>query len=661
MPWFNYRPRYRYRRYRRRWRRPRAPFFRRFHRRNWVRRRRYHRKLKKIRIKQYQPSKINKCKIKGKVALFETTIERIDKNFDLYELSQVPEHLPGGGGWGLKVFSLEGLYSEHAYCRNVWTKTNNGLPLVRYTGCRLKFWQHDYIDYIITVTNQTPMISSLDMYTAMQPSIHDMLQHKITIPSRRTIQKKRPFKTLHIGPPTQLQNKWYFQQDLAKQPLVMIRATATSLQDYFINPHSINTNINITTINVTVFQNRKFNLTGTEQYWAKQLTTPTTQAGKYYLYASTEERPSKLNKANLIPLVDTMNFTAGKTCQQATGKQTIDEHWKTGYLNNLGNPFYPDYLNGTYDVYLIKEDPKTMFVTNITEKNVTTFALVELTKTVRYNPYSDMGPENMIYFKSNMKEEINWLPPENPELYHDNLPFWLLWWGFADWHKRIKKHLNLETAYIGTMRHKPATGYEYLVPLSDSFLSGKSPYELDKEGPNPIDAKSWHPQLQYQNEKINEICRTGPGTPKMPPNFSVQGIMSYSFYFKWGGSPPPMSTITDPKQQPTYVVPGNKYATNSLQNPTNNPENILWSFDERRGYLTQRAQKRLQKDKTTKEPFITGSSHLSEAPQEEQTPETSSEEEEEQTLFEQLQQQRLKQQRLKHRIIQTLQKIQQLE
>lgn len=663
MPWYNYRPRYRYRRYRRRWRRPRQAFFRRFHRRHWVRRRRFRKKLKKIRLKQYQPSVIHKCTIKGPICLFQTTNTRIDRNFDLYELSQVPQHLPGGGGWGIKVFSLEGLYAEHAYARNVWTKTNNGLPLVRYTGCTIKLYQSEIADYIVTITNETPMISNLGMYNAMQPSISGLLPHRLVIPSRKTYKKRKPYKKIKIGPPTQLQNKWYFQQDLAKQPLLMIRVTATSLTNFYIDPQNINTNLNITTLLPTTFQNRKFKIKPGEHYWAKQITTPTTQAGKYYLYATTQENDlGNLKKGLLIPLTDTLNFTLGKNCQQVTGSDTINSAWKTGYATNIGNPFFPDYLNGNYTIYLINQDPKTMFVTDFNTQIIKTGMVeVELTKTVRYNPYSDIGPENMIYFKSNTKDETNWLPPENPELFNDNLPFWILWWGFPDWHKRIKKHLNLETDYIGVMRHKPATGYEYLIPLSPSFLAGKSPYELQEDGPNPIDKKSWYPQLQYQNEIINLICRSGPGTLKIPDDYSVQGLMRYYFHFKWGGSPPPMSTITDPKNQPTFVVPGNKYATNSLQNPTNNPENILWSFDERRGYLTTTATKRLQKDKETKTTFVAGASHFTDPIQAEETSETSSEEEEEQTLFEQLNRQRLKQQRLKHRIISTLKKIQALE
>ncbi len=44
----------------------------------------------------------------------------------------------------------------------------------------------------------------------------------------------------------------------------------------------------------------------------------------------------------------------------------------------------------------------------------------------------------MCYFKANSKEEQNWQPPDNPELTNENLPFWLLLWGFTDWQQKIK-------------------------------------------------------------------------------------------------------------------------------------------------------------------------------------------------------------------------------
>nr|UGV36493.1 MAG: ORF1 [TTV-like mini virus] len=656
MPWWNYRPRrYRWRRF---WRRPRNRFRRRYWRRRWVRRNYRKRKLKKIRLTQFQPKCIRKCHIKGPICLFQTTNQRINNDFDLYELSEVPENLPGGGGWGIKVFSLEALYSEHFYARNVWTKPNTDLPLARYIGCSLRLYQSEYTDYCFTYSNSLPLLSTLGMYNAMQPSIHSMLQNKIIVPSIHTYRKKKPYFKIWVPPPTQLENRWYFQQNIAKTPLLMTRATAMSVNKFYIDPDHINTNLTIHTLNVSLFQNRQFKVVS--DYWTRKQGTLT-----YYLYASRQENvnPTEgLKKEDLIALDNTSIFKEGKAYADVYhGDTSHYSTWKTEYKKYNGNPFYTEYLQESTVVYLIPKSPTELF-SNMSEKQ-TDFSIPELTRKIRYNPYADQGRTNMAYFKSNSKDEVNWQPPDNPELTNEGLPFWLLLWGFTDWHKKIKKHLHLETDYVLTMTHEPQQLHkEYWVPLSDSFMNGKSPYQT-QEGPIGPDKTSWYPQLQYQNEIITKICCSGPGVTRIPDNYSVQALMRYNFYFKWGGSPPPMSTVTDPKTQPTYIVPGNKYASNSLQNPTSDPASILWSFDERRQQLTPRAIQRLQTDKTTKKTTFTGGSHFQEqaAHQEETSSETSSEEEEETSLYNQLQQQRHKQHRIKQRILKILQQLQTLE
>ncbi len=305
--------------------------------------------------------------------------------------------------------------------------------------------------------------------------------------------------------------------------------------------------------------------------------------------------------------------------------------------------------------------PKTPTEFFGTAEDETTFTVVHLIETMRYNPSHDAGPNNMCWFKSNKKVEVNWMPPDNPELTNENLPFWLLLWGFTDWHRKIKKMLHLDSDYILTCRYKPNDVWTYFVPISDSFYNGQSPYEGGNK-PNKADAQTWYPQLQYQNEIINTICRTGPGTTKIPDNYTVQGLMEYCFYFKWGGSPPPMSAIEEPTTQPTYIIPGNIFQTNSLQNPATNPETLLWSFDQRRHEITPTAIKRLQKYQTTETTSITGGSNFQETtPYQQTTPTETSSEEEEEDLYQQLLKQRQKQQRLRLRIIQTLTKMQQLE
>ena len=122
-----------------------------------------------------------------------------------------------------------------------------------------------------------------------------------------------------------------------------------------------------------------------------------------------------------------------------------------------------------------------------------------------------------------------------------------------------------------------------------------------------------------------------------------------------------MSTITDPLEQPTYIIPSNINTTNSLQNPATHPATLLYSFDERRGQLTKTATKRMQKDwETQKIPLLFTEQKFAEPTETQETQEeTTSEEEEEDNLFQLLNRQRLKQLNLKHRIMKTIKQIQQ--
>nr|UGV34612.1 MAG: ORF1 [TTV-like mini virus] len=664
MPWW--RRRRWFRPYRRYWRRPRKAIRRRYYRRRWVRKK----KLKKLYITQYQPNSIRKCKIIGPCCLFATTRDRIGNDFDLYEYSTVPERLPGGGGWGIKVFSLSSLYSDHEYARNCWTRDNHNYPLVRYLGCRLTFYQAEYVDYIVTYTNQLPMLSSLGMYNSMQPNIQYLQQNKLIIPGTKTYKKHKPFKKVWIPPPKPLQNKWYFQQDLAKTPLLMLRTTTTSMNKYFIDPNSQSNCITIKSLNTSIFQNRNFaNPPGGTKpgYWAYT----DRNSNKIYLYSTTTEPPpTKPTLGELIPLYDTKNYTEGREYKEVQPTQynsnTWSDIWKTTWQNYNGNPFHTIYLQNNLVVY---QCPKhytdlTNNWTNNPKTQAEGMSIVNLIKDIRYCPNLDQTHDHLCYFMCNKKDEYGWKEPEDNELYNEGLPYWLLLWGFADWHRKIKKHQHIDSDYILCIKqHVNLLTKDYVVPLSYSFIEGRSPYFKDTPYRSEIDEKTWYPQLQFQNEAINEILLTGPGVPKLPDNYSVQGLMHYKFYFKWGGDLPQMSTIENPKEIPSFTMPGNQYSTNSLQNPTTNAEALLYSFDERRHTLTKKALRRLQTYEPTKEYSITDGSPYQDQPQI-QTPQEetdSSEEEETQTLFEQLQRQRNKQKQLRQRILLTLQKLQKSE
>ncbi len=193
------------------------------------------------------------------------------------------------------------------------------------------------------------------------------------------------------------------------------------------------------------------------------------------------------------------------------------------------------------------------------------------------------------------------------------------------------------------------------LPIIDlNFIQGKSPYE---NAVNNADKDRWYPCVQFQQTSICTITSSGPGSPKIPPLNSIESKIDYTFYFKFGGNPPPMDTLTDPSKQPDIHLPSNFLQTTSLQNPTTRPENYLYTFDQRRDYLTAKAIRRLQKTWDTEKYLVSDASHFSaqvQTPETSSTETTSEEEEETQDLLLKLRKQQQRNKRLKLRILKSM-------
>nr|UGV34610.1 MAG: ORF1 [TTV-like mini virus] len=668
MPWrrsWRYRP-WRYRRYR--FRRPRKTFRRRryYKRRSWVRKFPfYKRKLKRLRIHEYQPVSIRKCNIKGLLCLFQTVESRISCNFDMYEDSIVPERLPGGGGFSIKALSLYSLYVENIHGHNIWTFPNTQYPLMRYLGCRLRLYQSRDADYVVTYSNTWPLESSLAMYNTMQPALHSMQKHKIIVPSKQTKPKKKPYIEKFIHPPTQMLNKWYFQKDLAKKPLLLLRTSCMSLDHYYIGSRQTSTNMTIRSLNFAVFQHRNWGI----KNYDYSPTTIGTQ--RMFLYVSKEHTAiSKTKCSRIILVTDTINNTPGQSYYDRFKTDTYEEQkfnlWKADL--HKGNPFYHEYLHGDEIPWLSSMTPEQYYQgvkENKTPEGIDQhfiFQDIPLGIEVRYNPYIDKGNTNRTYFLPVKVQQSGWQAPSDTKLTNENLPLWIQQFGFPDFQKKLNIQHRIDTDYVLVIETTNTTPVKTpLIPLSYNFWEGKSPYE---DGLNDFDKDKWYLCFQYQQEANNDICISGPGTPKIPNGIAVEAKLDYKFYFKWGGDLPPMSTNADPTEQPWYPVPNNFVPPNSLQNPTTAPQTFLYAFDERRGELTKTAAERIKKDWEPKDlSFLPTEPRFGEkiSIQETQEETTSEEEEEEQNLFDLLQQQRQKQLKLRQRIITTLKKLQKLE
>lgn len=591
-----------------------------------------------------------------------------------------PFHLPSGGSFSLTQFTLQNLYDQHLRLRNWWTKSNDVLPIIRYLGCNIYCYYQQNVDYIIAYDNNPPMKASRLTYNGTQPSVMQLMRHRKVIPCKMYNKRKKPYKKIHIPPPSQMKNQWYFQSNLSDIPLVNIIASACSLDRWYANSKAITTTIGFTVLNSKVFVNHDFKNNNTYGYKPKNNEL-------LFGLRNGNRNLNNIKIGDCIYLGNSHDYGYGTTIRSFVGT-TLTKAKLTEYFTkkeHWGNPFMIDYLDytritvkttNTIPQIIEKMTAGTTVSLEITLNSIGNFILTEEPYLIecRYNPYNDKGTGNEVYFLPiDNKATPDWEPIENkPELIAKDLPLWTLFWGLPDWHRRAGTITSIDTHGIVVFKTtyiNPKTQPHY-VPIGKYFLRGSSQYFPEPTSQEVIartqaDEENWHPKLSFQTDVINAFCICGPGTVKLPDNYSCEAHIKYVFQFKIGGAPPPMELITDPSKQPQWTIPNNFNETPSLQSPGTPFQYFLYNFDQRGQMLTKEAAKRLKKDFPTKDIIssITGSTGLNIPTQktQESDSEASSEEEIQETLQQQLQQQHRDQLKLRHRINKLLMKLSMLE
>lgn len=588
-------------------------------------------------------------------------------NSVMYENSTVPEAQPGGGGFSVIKLTLEGLYDMHKRCQNWWTTSNDNLPLVRYSGATIKFYQSKFTDYVVKWSTCLPGTSTKITYPGLQPSLMLMSKKALIIPSLQTKRRRKPYKKLHIKPPEQLETKWYFQTDLVKTPLLTLYTSACSLNHYYTDPTWMSNNITLTHINTKIINNMNFKTVPSTgyPYW-----TQGTQ--NKYFYCTTQHTThgqTKLQYQHLIPLTNTKQWTQGSS--QFQNKETWS-NYKTKWSLYAGNPFVTIH-NEEITLLTSTTNPQTLF-NGWTTKQDEEFTMTDKAFTIlyddiylktRYNPNRDQGTYqdqiNEMYLVRN-DQYSDATAPSDPKSLLTGYPIWISIYGFTDFCKK-QNIIGVEEQNMLVFRTK-CTQPIYNAPIiviDADFIQSKSPFSNTV---HPNDAEKWYPQVQYQHNEMNLIALCGPGTAKIDSH-SDDIKCEYKMYFKWGGCPAKMIKIDDPALQDHYPIPSNDLQTTSLQNPAYPPEYYIYNFDERHHQITKTAAKRMRTDWDTKDSLL----EFTETPKEvsaatfQQSPPTSEEsdsEKEEETFYQQLLKQRQKQHILRHRIRQLMKQQQNL-
>lgn len=623
---------YRFRRNKFRRRRPRTTFRRKFRRRR-VRKsfysKNFKRKLKKLKVTQWQPSYIRKCRITGLLLLFEAGQGHFGNNFAAYKDTFTPHNTPGGGGWSLQELTLANLYTQNQYFMNHWSKTNSGMNLCRFLGTRITLYRQPDIDYFFTYYTEESIHAGKYWYPSFHPLKMMMYKNKVTVPSFKTQpHKRKPYKRIFIKPPKLLKSNWYFQQHLSTYPLIRFAATATSLTNFFIGNKSNNTNITLHTLNTRLFQHSAFQYRGDDGYVPKQGTYV------YGLKNGVIDIKTEIRK-NVI-------YLGGPYNDEGT---TVGPNGWEQYKRNKelwGNIFYHQYFNFIQTSFISTTEPQTLLAKSTINNNIGETAIAKQEpyfQDVRYNPYKDKGTGNIIYWKSVSDiTKNNWDLPTDPDNQMSDFPLWLMLWGWEEYTKKLGKLKNLDNDYVLCVR----TSYinEKFAPyifLSDSFIRGQAPWDNEPEYITTFDTQHWYPKWKFQQEAINLILMSGPGTCKTDSQ-SIQAYLKYDFLFKWGGNQSKLETIADPLNQPITPSPNNQFLSNEIIDPQTSIENLLYKWDIRRDQLTQAAEQRIKELSTDDYPLFTDGIKPPQPTQTSPQKEKTAQEEEKEALLLQLQQ-----------------------
>lgn len=616
-------------------RRPRAPIRRRFYRRYTVRRRRFKKKkLSKLKLSQWQPKVIKKCKIQGDIALFACGRTRNAHNFTLYKESYTPVGEASGGSWSIQQFTLDCLYAEYIRYRNFWTRSNEGLPFVRYTGCSLKFYRSKFTDYIVTLNRCPPFSVTRDMYLNTQPQRMLFCKQKVLVP-QLTPNSRRKYKKIKVRPPSFMKNQWFFQQDMCKTPLLVLTISACSFQQPFYPEDQISNNITLWTLNTDFFHNPDFESNPISDHGYIAKTDGIHQFRLFGVQTGGTEPPTKWT--HVIPLVRTNQYHEG---------HQVTKYAEFNDLQYAGNPFSAPWSHPDTQLYYYTSWPTNQ---KEYETNTVQFQKLEyLYQECRYNPDKDTGLGNKVYLKQNNRttEGTIFTEPSKKELIIEGYPLWIIFHAWSDWldaAKQVQDHFDgYFFVVVSPFIYPPKRCYIFL----DKYFRDNHNRDLTQ-----TDLLKWHPKYGQQTEVESFFDTTGPFSPKINRSQSIQANMLYSFYFKWGGCPAPMEHIISPCNQEKFPIPNPEPQGLKIQDPKTDKAHFIYTFDERRQQITKRCAERITKDSTS-DISITGISalHVPVQTQQEESDQTETEEEQETTLEQQLIRLRDQQQLLRHQL-----------
>lgn len=406
----------------------------------------------------------------------------------------MPHLEPGGGSWGLYVFSLSALFQEWEKLHNFWTKSNLKYDLCRYNGVKFRFYRQDHVDYVVKYSTCYPMVDTIYTHAACHPNRLLSSNQKILVRSFHNTKSKKPYVKKYIRPPQLMKSKWFFQKELSNTPLLLLSVASTTLNSTFINPNQQSTNITFYVLNPKVFQKANWQ-SGTGNNYRPNAT--------YYYWGGDQHTPphNKPQPNQVVQLTATEN-------RQGTPPSLT------------GNIFYHRYLHAEWGVWVTSTDKPN------SQDQFSPLSQPLLIQ-CRYNPQRDTGLLNEAYILPNHNSD-NFNPPTGSNEHIDGFPLWLMFWGLTDWWRKSKPGSQIDLNYTFCFKSQFVTPkLDYYVPINESFIKGLGPY--NNEEITTTNLKHWYPRILYQNEVLNDFCICGPNAPR-PLQKSWEAKCEYEFF-----------------------------------------------------------------------------------------------------------------------------------
>nr|UHM27216.1 MAG: ORF1 [Torque teno midi virus] len=534
-----------------------------YRRRRRRRRHKVRRKKPNIIVRQWQPDSIRRCKIKGLgILVLGAEGTQID-NFTIQKFDYVPPKVPWGGASGLENITLQYLFEEYQFKNNIWTTSNLWKNLCRYLYCTLTFFRHPETDFVVSYHRQIPYIFNKYSLPGCHPQQLLLEKHKIIILSTASKPNGKYEKKVKIRPPKQMLSKWFFTKDFAPQTLLILKGAACNFRYSYLSRTNENMQCTIYSLNPKFFELPDWNHAQTD-FYKPYATVP---ANFYYKDKNNVEK--------------SLNFTAQTTPYSDAYHKSIS--YEAGW-------FSPDFLQARELLGTKSGTPKAVHQVIVT----------------RYNPNKDEGTGNKIYCVSTLQR--SWLNPSDKDLMIENVPLWLGLFGYYSFVSH-EKPTDWEKSHVIVIKSSAIYCYpeigscDFYCPIDLDYIQGRKPYG---QAITPQAKRLWMPDMTWQKKTLNCIVESGPFIPQYSEETASTWELkyNYSFNFKWGGPNIPDQAVKDPKDLDTYPAPDTLQETIQIINPTKQTaENILYPWDYRRGYIKERAIKRMCENYSTDTEF----------------------------------------------------------